>query len=267
MGILPSQLLGFLGPAVTAAILAIYDPSLKSLGVLGTAMLLTSPLTVIMHAFNNAYQPIYFSVRKKGDRQGLRNLAVTGRHVWTASVGLCLAAALFGPPAVRIMMDVRYHEAAVLMPILALVFILQITNQLLATEIYFAKKTKLLPLMSALSVATNIGVAVWAAPIYGGQGVAWAYVASIAVLVFLGVWFSRRTMLVPYPWLGMAGPVVLAAAIFGASLIFRDAGAWVLAGVALGGVSLYVGGLAMFADPTWRAAWSFARGMVGRSGR
>ena len=112
------------------------------------------------------------------------------------------------------------RPAAGCTPILALVFLLQITHQLLATELYYSKKTFWLPLMSAVGLAVNVGVAVWAAPRFGVVGVAWAYVASVAAYVALGVWFSRRTMVIPYDWAGMVRSVVIGATVFAITLAF-----------------------------------------------
>ena len=74
--------------------------SAAATGVLGLAIRVSQPLALIGMAFQTAYNPIYFSVRKEETAAGLERLAATARNVWTGAVGCAVAAALLGPSLV-----------------------------------------------------------------------------------------------------------------------------------------------------------------------
>ena len=66
--------------------------------MLSTGLKFMQPLNILVTAFNTAYNPIYFSLRKDNTPEGLQNLAVTARNVWAVAVGAAVGGTLLGPP-------------------------------------------------------------------------------------------------------------------------------------------------------------------------
>ena len=114
--------------------------SAAATGVLGLALRVSQPLNLIGIAFQTAYNPIYFSVRKEESSAGLQRLAVTARNVWAAAVGCAVAAALLGPPLVSLVTPASFHPAPPLLPILAIGFLGMMAWNLLGPEIFYRKR-------------------------------------------------------------------------------------------------------------------------------
>ncbi len=76
MGILPMHFMGAVAPLITGAILA-HAVNIGSLGDLGFARKFFMPLTILASAFQTAFTPIYFSLRKEHTQKNADTLART----------------------------------------------------------------------------------------------------------------------------------------------------------------------------------------------
>jgi O-antigen/teichoic acid export membrane protein len=213
LGILPSHLLANASPLLTRTILTQVD-SMAAVGLLGLATRMANPLSVLVTAFNSAYLPLYFSIRKEETESGLEKLALTARHVWVLALGCFLAVALLGPPAIVLMTPDRYHDAASLVPVLAIGFLAQTLYTLLGPEIFYSKRTWLVPIVSAAGLCTSLALATVLAPLFGAMGVAWATTAGLIAATLTATYFSLQTVRVPHEWAGLARSAVVAAIVF-----------------------------------------------------
>ncbi|MEX2114357.1 MAG: oligosaccharide flippase family protein [Pirellulales bacterium] len=203
LGILPSHLLTTMSPLLTRVILTQVD-SLAAVGLFALATRMASPLTgVLVTAFNMAYLPLYFSIRKEATESGLLQLAATSRHVWLAALFCFLGVALLGPPAIVLMTPDRYHDAAPLVPILCMGFLAQTLHTLLGPDIFYAKRTWLVPIVTGSSLATTLVAAAMLAPSHGAVGIAWATSFGSIAGMITAVYFSLQTVSVPHDWWGL----------------------------------------------------------------
>jgi O-antigen/teichoic acid export membrane protein len=201
-GMMPADFVGSLTPLVTKGVLT-GAATAAATGVLGLAIRVTQPLALVGMAFQTAYNPIYFSVRKEESATGLQRLSVTARNVWTAAVGCAVAAALLGPPLVVLMTPDDFHPAAPLMPILAIGFLGMMAYNLLGPEIFYQKRTWLLPVIVYGSAAVDITISVLTAETYGAVGVAWASTARLLMTAAVAGVISCRLIRIPYSWFSM----------------------------------------------------------------
>jgi O-antigen/teichoic acid export membrane protein len=259
VGILPSHLLGTISPLLTRVILTQVD-SLAAVGLFALATRMASPLTaVLVSAFNMAYLPLYFSIRKEATEQGLSQLAATSRHVWLAALFCFLGVALLGPPAIVLMTPERYHDAAPLVPILCVSFLAQTLYTLLGPEIFYAKRTWLVPVVSVAGLVATLATAAILAPSYGAAGIAWATSFGAIAAMLVAVYFSLQTVRVPHDWLGLGraglvcGFVYLVADLQLSGDVWRDA--------AIGALALAVFPIALWLvrDSSIRESYRFAR--------
>lgn len=226
-GILPSHLVGNIEPVVTRSILT-HTNTLAAVGLLAVAVRFTQPLTILQVAFNSAYEPFYYSTRLEETPESLEKLRVLGRSVWCIALGAALAVALLGPIGVELMTPASYHGAAWLVPILTLAFLSRVVYNLLGMEIFFTKRTFLVPLVSLASAVAVVGTAALTARAFGAAGVAWATVAGAFTAAVLAAVAAASSVRLPHDWwslgrsTGLAGGVLALHHLWpGTSLVAR----------------------------------------------
>ncbi|HKD35964.1 MAG TPA: lipopolysaccharide biosynthesis protein, partial [Pirellulales bacterium] len=168
---MPGDFVGNLTPLATAALLSGAHTAAAN-GLYFLALRVTQPLTMIGLAFQQAYNPIYFSIRKEGEDAGLKRLADTARNVWAAAVGCAVAAALLGPPLIVLVTPADYHAAAPLVPIFALSFLGLTAYNFVAPEVFYSKRTWLVPVIVYGAAAIEITIAAVTVRSWGAAGVA-----------------------------------------------------------------------------------------------
>jgi O-antigen/teichoic acid export membrane protein len=249
---MPADFVGSLTPLVTKGVLT-GAATAAATGVLGLAIRVTQPLALIGTAFQTAYVPIYFSIRKEDTSAGSERLALAAQNVWSAAVGFAVAAALLGPPLVVLATPPSFHPAAPLIPILAIGFLASIAYNLLAPEIFFQKKTWLLPVIVYCSAAADIGISVLTAEKYGALGVAWGSAARLVLTALIAGIVSCRLIRIPYAWYGMLRALVCGGLVV-MPLLFLAPGRPLVA-IAMGsvGTAAYLLLLWISGDPSIRA--------------
>ncbi len=265
LGILPSHLLVSISPLLTRVILTQAD-SLAAVGLFALATRMASPLTgVLISAFNMAYLPLYFSIRKKSTEEGLSQLAATSRHVWLVALVCFLGVGLLGPPAITLMTPERYHEAAPLVPILCIGFLAQSLHTLLGPEIFYAKRTWLVPIVTGAGLVTTLGAAAALAPAYGAVGIAWATSVGAIAGMMAAVYFSLQTVRIPHDWWSLSRASGVAAMVFVGGYWAGGHSPW--RQVASGTAALLVLPMLLWLarDPAIRELWEYGRAVVTRN--
>lgn len=258
LGILPGHLMGTLAPLITRAWLS-SAASITAVGLLGVATRFTLPLTLAVTAFQRAYQPVYFAIREAREQEDLDRLVTTVRDVWAAALALALAGGLGGPALVRLMTPAEYHAAAPLITILAFGFLGHMAYTLLASEIYFLKKTWLVPLVSVSSLVATVGVTALTVDRFGAVGVAWANSASMLAAALVAGNLAVRLVDLPHDWLSLVRSTLIGGGLLVAAL-FQPA-LDPLPQLALGGgaLLLFAALLWLTGDPSIRHGWALCR--------
>ncbi len=241
MAMLPGDFVGTLTPLVTRSLLSGVK-SLADLGLLTTAGKFMQPLTILSAAFQMAYNPIYFSVRKQIDAglAGLERLAETARNVWATAVGAAIGAALLGPPLIRLVLPASYHPAAALLPIMVVGFLgATIYNLTGAPEVYYSKHTGWVPVIAYGAAAMNIAISVLTVNRLGPAGIAWGTSAQLVTTAVLGSVISARLVKIPYPWLSLLRIALCGATAIAPALLLPVVGISRQIGVGLGAVLLF----------------------------
>lgn len=176
-------------------------------GLYSVASNLALPMFIIVLGFGQAFMPAY--ARAADAENAAESLRLTiASQVAVMSV-LCLTCAALAPPAIHLLTDSRYASAAGLAPWIVLGYGFQGFYAIPMNGITLTHgKTKGLALVSGTGAATNIGLIVWLAPMYGLEAVAIASAVGYAALL-VGVCFFaiyRRAKL-PYPWIRIVAVV------------------------------------------------------------
>jgi O-antigen/teichoic acid export membrane protein len=258
---MPGDFVGGLTPLVTKLVLTGAHTAAAT-GVLGLAIRVTQPLMLVGVAFQTAFNPIYFSIRKEGAASGLVRLAVTARNVWAAAVGCAVAAALLGPPLIVTLTPESYHPAAPLVPILAVGFLGMVAYYSLVPEIFYSKKTWFLPFIVYGSAAMDITISALSAERFGAAGVASGSTARWLVSALIAGVVSHRLIEIRYPWFSMARIAIcgLLACLPAAFISTNDIATQFAGGIAC--IAIYAALLWITRDPSIRDIAAFVRRQI-----
>lgn len=197
--------------------------------------------TVVTSSLNNAWVPL---IMRAAPRARLTTLAATSREVgWIAAAG-SVGVALLSPWILAVVAPSSYGVSE-LVPVVGLASVVAILSVLYLSNshlIFIAGKTSGLALISPLSVACGMGVAIVLVDRWGLLGASAGFVVTYAVLATLtGFWCLRVSDQRWIPW-PLWGPFVFAVAggLLGALLPDVGFGLVVRIGMALGAAAIGV---------------------------
>ena len=197
LGILPSHFMVSVAPVVTRSVLADAS-SLGAVGQLGIAGRFMQPLTVLGFAFQTAFVPIYFALRNDETQKSVETVVRTAALCLDGCRGSCLGGALLIPAMIRLLTPEQFHTSAGIVPILCLGFLGQTVYSVFAPEIYYSKRTYLVPLVSGTSLIVTILITVLTVKEYGAFGIAWATSLGILSMAVTSILLSQRLVAIPH---------------------------------------------------------------------
>jgi O-antigen/teichoic acid export membrane protein len=227
IAILPGHIVSNLAPVATRSVLATVD-SLAAVGVFGIANRFASPLGLLAAAFNSAYLPVYFALRKEGTAEAHKRVADTAQAVWLLAMALFIGTVVAGPPVVKLMTHDAFDGAGDVLVVLAIGFLAQMVYLLFAPELFYVKTPWIVPVLSGVAAAVSIGVTWLTANRFGAIGLAAAQSAGFVVQAVLSAIASHALHPIPHAWLEyskvvLAGGVsiVWTLKVTGAGLLFQ----------------------------------------------
>jgi len=170
LGLLPHHAFAAAAPLLSKGILN-YKESTAALGIFSIALRFVQPLDILYGMFSKAFSPVYFSLRKEGNDESIKTIyqmVVLGASAIFSIVYILL------PSLIPIMTPERFHQAADLVPILAIGFLGQVFYLLFISEIFYNKKTKYISLISGVGMLINLGVTFLFIDILGIYAITWA---------------------------------------------------------------------------------------------
>ena len=249
VGILPSHLINQAGPLVTQSVLSGLN-SLGAVGLLSLATRFMSPLRIAASAFNAAYLPVYFSIRERATAGGDEKLAAIVRTIWFLAALGYLVVSLLGPALIVLMTPATYHGAARLLPVLGLRFLGNTAYFLLGAEIFYRKKTWILPLLTLTSMIVTLLITFATAEEYGPLGVAWGMAAGNLTMAGLTTVISVLRFRRLYDWMGLLRTTALVTAVTVTGLMLSGHAPWTDMAIGVSGVLLFCVVLWLLGDPT-----------------
>ncbi len=214
-------------------------------GLYSVASNLALPMFIIVIGFGQAFMPAYARAGKAENTTDSLRLTITFQ-VAVISV-LCLACAALAPPAIHLLTASQYASAAGLAPWIVLGYGFQGFYSIPMNGITLTHgKTRGVAIISGTGAATNIGLIVWLAPIYGLEAVAIASaIGYAALLIGVCLFAIYRSARLPYPWRRIITVVSLALAGYAGCVVTSgDAGilsiavrsAWIVATTSIIGI-------------------------------
>lgn len=174
--------------------------SIEEVGVYSVANRFASVILFVSMAFGQAWSPIAIKIRTDHPqtyRTLYFNLLVTLMSGMTILGG---GIALFAPEIVAWLMPVEYHDAGLVLSVLALGLILQSTMQVTAVGISIEAKTYLFARLSWVAAALNFVLNWVLIPSVGAVGAAVATSLSYAFLTCGYLYYTQKLHPLPLVW-------------------------------------------------------------------
>lgn len=119
-----------------------------------------------------------------------------------------LAAALFARPLLALLVPDSYAEAADIVPVICLAYLLFALHTHFNVPVLLSKSTRRMIPVFLVATVVNIAANVLLIPRLGAMGAAWASVASFAAFSLVGLLSYRRLDRIPYNLAGSAALIV-----------------------------------------------------------
>jgi O-antigen/teichoic acid export membrane protein len=234
--------------------------SLGRIGIYQVGYTMGTAIKFALSAFAPAWEPFIYSQIHKPDAQQTLARLITYAFAVFAAVGL--AVAVLGRELVHVMTAPAFHDAAPVVPVVALAYLLHGVFLLGSIGIGIRKRTGFYPLITAASATTNVVANLILIPELGILGAAWATVLSYLVMAGMGVWLSYRLYPIPFE-MGRLGRITLAAlAVF---FLSRLAPAELWPAIGVKSLSLLGFPVLVLASGAVRPAeWAFLHGQIRR---
>jgi O-antigen/teichoic acid export membrane protein len=178
-------------------------------------------MQLITGSINTAWAPFFYNInREKGEEQAKAEVAKLSTY-WLMLVGLAaMGLASLGPEVLRLMAAPAFWGASRVVPVIVLSYFVHGMYFMAVNPIFYRERTGILPWLSGMAAAVNVGLNFLLVPRWGMMGAAWAAAAGFAVLFVMVLSYSRKFYRVPYEYgRGAAALLILAAAWFATAFI------------------------------------------------
>ena len=176
--LLPHALFGWALTLSDRLILNRYT-SLAQVGVYSLAYSLSMAVTMVTAALNQAWTPMYYKLANTGDWAGISR----GNTVVSVTcAAACTTLALFSTEVVTLLAGEAYWGATAFMPILVGAYYLQSVYFVMSTPIFYALRTRLVPVLSGLAAGSNIALNLIFIPRYGAMVAAWTTLLAYTIM-------------------------------------------------------------------------------------
>lgn len=201
-------------------VLAVFDrillermTSLSEVGLYNLGYRIGMVMSLFVSAINFAWTPIFFDIAKNA--QNPRNILSRMFTLYTVVVStLAVGVILFSREVTLMMAAEPFHEAIIVIPTVAVGYLFQGLYLMSVTPIFYTKKTYILPFLTGISAAANIGINLLLIPKLGIMGAAYATLISFALLFLLTHYTAQRYYWLPYDYRRIICIGLLVAAIY-----------------------------------------------------
>lgn len=187
--------------------------SLSMVGLYNLGYKMGMVMSLIVTAINFAWIPIFYDTAK--NKENAEQLLSRMFTLYTVVVStLAIGIILFSREVILIMSAESFHAAHTVAPVIAVGHLFQGLYYMSVAPIFYKKKTHLLPLLTGVAAAINIGLNILWIPPYGMMGAAYATLGSFAVLFTLTHYFAQRYYRLPYNYRKVASMGLLVAGVY-----------------------------------------------------
>lgn len=186
---LPHLMFIVLSPFISKLLL-VHTGTIAALGIYSLAIRFAQPLQMLYTAFNQAYTPIYFSLRKEGaEKLKINNYSTL---IWVGSSILFMGMFFVLPPLIPLITPEKFHSSATIVPVLCCTFIWQIIYFLSVLELFYTKNNRFVSLMSVCVLVANILITLIFVKKYGPEALAWGQFIGFFCMALVANLISKK---------------------------------------------------------------------------
>jgi len=186
---LPHLMFIVLTPFISKLLL-VHTGTIAALGIYSLAIRFAQPLQMLYTAFNQAYTPIYFSLRKEGADSLKINYYST--LIWVGCSILFMGMFFVLPPLIPLITPERFHASASIVPVLCCTFIWQIIYYLSIVELFYTKNNRFVSLMSVSVLIANTLITLIFVKKYGPEALAWGQFIGFFCMALVANFISKK---------------------------------------------------------------------------
>lgn len=166
--------------------------SLSEVGLYSLAYNVSMVLNLVATSINQAWGPVYYDLA--ATEEGRKKLPRLTTIYAAAVTAAAMVYMLLARELLLLLASAKYHAAAGVVPIVAAGYYFFAMYSVLSTGIFWAKKTKWVPLISAVAAVFNIGLNLWLMPRFGMWAAAWNTLAAYALMALVARVVSGRLL-------------------------------------------------------------------------
>lgn len=197
--------------------------SLSEVGLYNLGYQIGMVMSFIVSSINFAWAPIFYDTAKRDPNAKpilSRMFTLYTVVVSTLAVGVIL----FSREVILIMTAKPYHKAYSVVPAVTIGYLFQGMYFMSVAPIFYRKKTYVMPFLTGIAAASNIGLNLLWIPRLGMMGAAYATLISFGLLFGLTHYFAQRYYRLPYEYRKVMNMGFLVAGVYFANnaLHFED---------------------------------------------
>lgn len=224
--------------ADSVLLLQIAGPS--EAGTYGAAYGFLSPLNFLPAAVMASFFPVLSAVYHRDPTRAKRLVQICSEIMAVVSLPILAGTIALSGPIIHLIYGAKFHQAASLMPIIMIAFVIICYGSLAGFLAPLLKLQWRFAIYTTIGAAANVALNLILIPSYGARGSAWATVATEALTMFPMMITALWAMKLRLGLAKILRTVVLAAAMTGVMVLARPLG---LFPAGLIGVIAYVIGL------------------------
>jgi O-antigen/teichoic acid export membrane protein len=196
-GLLPHSLLNQIIRAADRIIILNFV-GVAAAGVYAVGWQVASIMLVICSTYNQAWTPFLFKSLHGGGDEDKRKIVKYSYYSMIFFITLFGVINLISDKIFSILISPEFQSAQSFVPVITLGFLFTGVYLIFTDYLFFAKKTHLLSLTTALNVVLNLSLNYVLVPNFGEMGVAYAFAISSAFLMVITIFLSQRIFRMPW---------------------------------------------------------------------
>ena len=157
-------------------------------------------MSIIVTSVNLAWAPFFMSTMTERGEEGRRTISRLATYYIAGMLFIAMGISLFAKEIIRLMATGGFYDSHRIIPIIVASYVFQGLYFIAVNQIFYIKKTKLLPFATFGAAIINILLNIWWIPAHGIIGAAWATLVSFAFMFFFTWILANRVYSIRYEY-------------------------------------------------------------------
>ncbi len=182
-------------------------------------------MDAILGSVNLAWAPLFYRMAAS-EENAPQSIAKITTYYLAAVVYLGIGISCLSRDVIRIMATPAFFDAYRIVEVVVLGFIMHGLYYMVVNQLFYAKRTKRLPIYTMISAGVNIGLNLLTVPKYGIIAAAWNTVIGYAILFLLVFLESRQVYPIPYEYRRLGILLLAALSVYLPTILINVPNPW-----------------------------------------